>query len=196
MNEETDSSRPDFWDTRYATGNTPWDLHGVPSSLRAFLKSRAPATVLIPGCGTSHDAQAFLEAGWKTTAIDFSPVAVEQTRAQLGKWAGSVILGDFFKHDFGPAKFDVIYERTFLSALPPKLRPAYVNRMAQLLRPGGLLAGLFLYGEESDPPPYMLSDEQANDLFTKKFSLVRTLAVNDSMPFFAGKERWHEWRPI
>jgi len=195
MSEPADRARPEFWDTRYASGKTPWDFHGVPKSLRAFLKSHEPGTVLIPGCGTSQDVRAFLEASWKAAAIDFSPVAVKQARAQLGKGADSVILGDFFKYDF-EMEFDVIYERTFLSALSPKLWPAYANRMAQLLRPDGLLAGIFLYGQESDPPPYMLAEGQLDGLFAKKFTLERSLPVEDSMPFFIGKERWQEWRPV
>jgi hypothetical protein len=32
-----------------------------------------------------------------------------------------VVLGDFFKHGVGAHRVDVIYERTFLSALPPDL---------------------------------------------------------------------------
>jgi len=27
-----DSSRPEFWDVRYETGQTPWDFHGVPAA--------------------------------------------------------------------------------------------------------------------------------------------------------------------
>jgi SAM-dependent methyltransferase len=37
-----------------------------------------PAKALIPGCGTGYEVRAFHQAGWKVTAIDFSPVAVEQ----------------------------------------------------------------------------------------------------------------------
>ena len=79
----------------------------------------------------------------------------------------------------------MIYERTFLCALPPDLWPAYVKRMAQLLRPGGKLVGIFFYGEETDPPPYPLSPEKARELFEEKFSLIKTLPVSDSLPIFA-----------
>jgi hypothetical protein len=104
-----------------------------------------------------------------------------------------VVLGDFFNHDFGAQQFDMIYERTFLCALPPNLWPHYANRMAQLLRPGGRLAGIFLYGDESEPPPYPLTEAKAQELFEVKFSPLRCVAVEDSLPLFAGKERWQEW---
>jgi len=191
--ESNDSSRPEFWDVRYACGETPWDFHGVPAALKAFLKESRPGTVLIPGCGAAYEVRAFHEAGWRIAAIDFSPVAVKRARSELGRLANCVVQGDFFTHDLGADRFDVIYERTFLCALPPELWPAYVNRMAQLLRPDGKLVGIFLYGEEKDPPPYPLSAEKASELFRQKFSLMKNVPVSDSLPIFQGNERWQEW---
>jgi len=191
-----DSSRPEFWDVRYAAGETPWDFHGVPAALKAFLKTSQTGNVLIPGCGAGYEVRAFHEAGWKVTAIDFSPVAVERARSQLGALAKRVVQGDFFTHDFGSRHFDVIYERTFLCALPPDLWPAYVKRVTQLLRAGRKLVGIFLYGEQAEPPPYPLSPKKARELFKEKFSLAKSLPVLDSLPMFADNERWHEWALI
>lgn len=194
MSDSSDSSRPEFWDIRFASGKTPWDFHGVPATLNLFLKGSSPGKVLIPGCGTGYEVRAFHQAGWEVTAIDFSPVAVEQSRIQLGELARCVVLGDFFKHDLGERCFDLIYERTFLCALPPLLWRAYADRMAQFLRPGGRLVGVFFYGEESEPPPYPLSEAEARKLFETSFSLTRSVPVEDSVEFFAGKERWQEWK--
>lgn len=194
--ESNDSSRPEFWDMRYAAGETPWDFHGVPAALKEFLKTSQAGSVLIPGCGAAYEVRAFHEADWKVTAIDFSRVAVERARSELGALASRVVQGNFFTHDFGSQHFDVIYERTFLCALPPDLWPAYVNRMTQLLRPGGKLVGIFLYGEQAEPPPYPLNPEKARELFKEKFSLAKTSPVSDSLPMFAGNERWHEWALI
>jgi hypothetical protein len=105
-----------------------------------------------------------------------------------------VILGDFFKYHLGEDHFDLIYERTFRCALPPQLWPAYGKRMAQLLRPNGLLAGFFIYGEASDSPPYPLAQTEADELFAEDFCLLRCLPVEDSLPLFFGMERWQEWR--
>src|ERR1700720_3266474 len=176
-----DSSRPEFWDARYASGETPWDFHGVPAALKAFLETSHAGSVLIPGCGSAYEVRAFDEAGWKVTAIDFSPVAVESARFELGPLANRVVHADFFKHDFGSQRFDVIYERTFLCALPRDLWRAYVKRIIQLLRPGGKLAGIFLYGEQAEPPPYPLTPAKARQLLGKNLSLIKTLPETDSL---------------
>jgi hypothetical protein len=51
-----------------------------------------------------------------------------------------------------------------------------------LLTLGGKLAGLFLYGQEPDPPPYPLTKETAADLLGDIFQLVHTYPVAESVP--------------
>ena len=93
--------------------------------------------------------------------------------------------------------FDVVYERTFLCALPPSLHEQYVARVAELLRPGGVLAGFFFYGQEDpDGPPFPLPPEKASALFTKKFRLRHSEKVTDSLPLFADREEWQEWERV
>jgi hypothetical protein len=195
---EPDSSHPDFWNSRYTTGNTPWDFGGAPAALRSFLKRHsASSTVLIPGSGSGYEVQAFHAAGHDVTAIDFSPAAVERARRVLGGLGGRVILGDFFTHDFGGRRFDLIYERTFLCSMAASHWPAYVQRMAELLSPGGKLIGIFLYGRfAAAGPPFAITDMQAEQLFSTDFQLERSEPVTDSLTFFRDMERWQEWRKI
>ena len=195
MSESIDSARPAFWNQRYASGETPWTLHAVPAALRSFVKrTQTRGTVLIPGCGTDHAVlQFFRTAGFEVTAIDFSTVAVAQTKNALRNFDGKIILGDFFKFDF-QNRFDLIYERTFLCALHPRRWPEYAKRVAQLLRLRGKLVGVFFYGTEPDPPPYPLSEAGAAEIFGKYFQLIRDVKVSDSVAMFAGMERWQEWQ--
>jgi thiopurine S-methyltransferase len=195
---EIDCAQADFWSQRYLSGRTPWQLDYVPEQLAAFINALpAGAEILIPGSGGDwRTIRAFHEAGHYVKAIEFSPVAVEHARKALGKVADTLILANFFSYDFGPGRFDVIYERTFLCSLPRPLWENYVNRVAQLLRPKGKLAGFFLYGEETDPPPYPLTRTCAEKLFADRFELIRNETVADSLPIFRGMEKWQEWALI
>jgi thiopurine S-methyltransferase len=191
-------SRPEFWDERYARGTTPWDYGGVPPQLKAYLDTHpSGGRALIPGCGAGHEIAAFYEAGYDVTAIDFAAGAVERARANLGPVLGErVFLGDFFTYDFAAAPFDIVYERTFLCALPPELRPKYAARMARLLAPGGVLVGLFYLGEEQGGPPYQLHAADEARLFGPHFVLVQDQPVAEAFPLFGDNERWREYRRI
>jgi len=192
--EDIDSDHPEFWSSRYISGKTPWDLGDSPPSLERFLKrTRTPGKVLIPGCGSGYEVSAFHRAGFDVTALDFSPAAVERAQGILGELRHAVVLGDFFTHSFQPREFDLIYERAFLCSLPPSRWRAYAERVAGLLRPQGQLVGIFLYGEELDPPPYPLTDVRADQLFGDYFQLSHTEPMADSLPIFQGRERWQEW---
>ena len=195
MEKNSDSTDPEFWTIRYAAGRTPWDFGGIPKALKSFLaRSSGPGSVLIPGCGTGYEVQAFHKAGYDVTAIDFSPAAVAQAQKMLGSLAERVILGDFFTHDFGQRRFEIIYERTFLCSMPPSRWHDYANRMAELLSAEGRLIGVFLYGQQSTPgPPYPITDDQAQQLFQKHFRRVRSELMTDSLALFRGMERWEEW---
>jgi SAM-dependent methyltransferase len=194
MKRSADTAVPAFWDQRYTSGETPWALRKIPHTLRSFLKKRPTRKrILIPGCGTDHSViKAFANAGFEVTAIDFSPVALAETKKALGNFEGKIMWADFFESDFG-RRFDLVYERAFLCAMHPRRWAGYVKRVAELLRPGGKLIGILFYGTEPEPPPYPINKAQAKELFGKYFRLIRDLKVSDSVPMFAGKERWQEW---
>lgn len=190
-----DSTRPEFWDQRYTLGKTPWDQHGVPVALHEFL-ARTPADgrALVPGCGSGYEIKALHAAGWPVIGLDFSAAAVEQAQRELGPLRDLVRQGDFFAAAPDLGDFSLVYERTFLCALPPELHGPYARRMAELIRPGGVLCGLFFHGPEDEPPPYPLSATESLALLGPAFDLIDDRAVSDSLPLFAGKERWQAWR--
>jgi len=191
------ASQPEFWNTRYASGRTPWDCGGVPPALTRFLAAHPGAgrRVLVPGCGRGHELAAFAAAGWAITGIDFSPPAVAQARERLGRaLAPCLVAGDFFSHVFSAAPFDLVYERTFLCALPPDRWSAIAARTAALVKPGGMLAGIYFFGDQDDGPPFGLEPNEAARLFARDFALVvdEAIPADESLPLFAGKERWQE----
>lgn len=192
-----DSSQTRFWNERWNRGKTPWDLGRVPPALTAFLaRNQFPTRVLIPGCGSGYEVRAFHEAGYDVTAIEFSAPAVARARTLLGPLGDNVIFGNFFDHDFGRRPFGLIYERGFLCSLPPARWPAYAARLARLLVTGGRLVGLFLYGDEPEPPPFPMTTETAADLLGRSFRLRKTEPVGESVPVYDGMEHWQEWQKV
>ena len=190
-----DSSRPDFWDTRYRGGVTPWDAAGVPPRLKSWLqRHEAKLRVLIPGCGTGYEVRAFAAQGHDVLAIEFSDAAIEAARRELGALSERVAKADFFAFEAAP--FDAIYERAFLAALPRRLWPQWAARVAELLRPGGELVGFFYFDDNERGPPFGISRERLLELLAGTFDLVEDEAIplKESLPVFQGKERWQVWR--
>ncbi|KAK3071675.1 hypothetical protein LTR53_008215 [Teratosphaeriaceae sp. CCFEE 6253] len=113
--------------------------------------------VLVPGCGRGYDVQLFSSHGYDAYGLDVSPLAIERAVALSGEPSvpaeypsslngrGRVeyLLADFFTDNFlsrtGGGAFDVIYDYTFLVALPPSMRPAWAKRMSELLAAEGHL---------------------------------------------------------
>jgi hypothetical protein len=172
-----------------------WDCGGVPSALTGFLsRQRRGGRAFVPGCGSAYEIRAFHGAGWDVLGLDFSPAAIDCARRILGPLADRVCVGDFFTHSLEPGSFDLIYERTFLCALPPDVWPAYARRMAALLKPGGQLCGFFFFGPEEEPPPYPISPPELDRLLGAAFEKTTDEPVVDSLPLYTGKERWQIWR--
>jgi SAM-dependent methyltransferase len=188
-----DPRSPGFWDERFAQGFMPWDRGGVPAQLRQFIAASPPLATLIPGCGTGYELAALCDAGWDATAIDFAPVAVANARTAVGRWSGRVIEADFFT--YAPARpLDLIYERAFLCAMPRAMWPQVAARWADLLAPGGLLAGYFFFDDAVKGPPFGIDRAVLDALLAPSFDCIDDAAVTDSIPVFQGKERWMAWR--
>ena len=185
-----DSSRPDFWDSRFRDGVTPWDAGGVPPRLLAWLEGRKPPlSVLIPGCGTGYEARLFAERGHDALAIDFSDAALEGARRAHPERPELFRKADFFALTDGP--FDLVYERAFLCALPRARWPDWGRRMAELVRPGGELAGFFYLDDNAKGPPFGTSREELNRLLAG-FDLQEEMPIPaaQSIPVFKGREIW------
>jgi SAM-dependent methyltransferase len=188
-----DCSRPEFWDTRYRGGVTPWDAAGVPVRLLTWLRDQPPGTVLVPGCGSGYEVAAFAGHGHQVTAIEFSDAAIESARTHLGPLAHLVKKADYFSADAEP--FDLVYERAFLCALPRAIWPQWAARLAELVRPGGALAGFFYFDDNERGPPFGTSMAQLEALLSGGFRLAHDMAIppDQSIPVFKGKERWQRW---
>lgn len=189
-----DPADPKFWELRYQADFAPWDAGKVPAQLRVFVANTPAGKVLVPGCGSAWDVRCFAEAAWDVTGIDFSTAALEAARPVLDGFSSRVRLADFFA-PIAEAPFAVVYERAFLCALPRRMWQDWGRRMAELVAPGGVIAGFFHFAEGDRGPPFPLnSQEELAQLLRPAFALECDDAVPDSIPVFAGKERWQVWR--
>ena len=166
---------PDFWCKRFGEGVTPWDAGKVPDAFADFISRQPlPLNTLIPGCGSAWEAAHLADIGWPVTALDFSPVAIEKARETR--------------------PIGLIYERAFLCALPRKLWDDWSRRIAELLPSGGILAGFFFVCEQPKGPPFGILPDQLSQLLAPNFTLLEDAPVSDSIPVFAGRERWQVWQ--
>jgi SAM-dependent methyltransferase len=190
-----DPGEPEFWNLRYGANFAPWDAGKVALQLREFAgAAQGSRRVLVPGCGSAWDVRCFAENGWEVLGIDFSPEAIAAARLVLGAYGDRVAQADFFA-PIAQAPFDVVYERAFLCALPRRMWSDWARRVGELARPGGLLAGFFFFDAGERGPPFALhSQDELDALLAPAFERIVDEAVPDSIPVFAGKERWQVWR--
>jgi len=192
--ETRDPAQASFWNERFERGFTPWDQAGVQPAFEAFATAHRGAPVLIPGCGNAWEAGWLVDRGYEVRAIDFAPAAVASARAALGRDRAAIVEeADFFTWE-PPFTPGWIFERAFLCALPKALRTRYGVRMAELLPPGGLLAGFFFIGDTPSGPPFGIDRGELEALLVPQFDLVDDQPVDGSIPVFEGRERWMTWR--
>lgn len=190
-----DPATPAFWDARFDAAFTPWDQGGVPQTLVKYVTQHSAQTkVLIPGCGSAHEVRFFAEHGWDVTAIDFSPAAVLHAKQLLGEFGSRVRVEDFFGEALGRERFDAIYERAFLCALPRRLWAQWAARVAQLIPSAGRLIGFFFFDTNEKGPPFGITTAALSEMLLPHFHLIEECAPTDSIAVFAGKERWQVWQ--
>ena len=80
----------EFWEQRFATGETPWDRGEANPQLGAWIAAGAlkPCRILVPGCGSGYEVAEFAMAGFEVTALDYASEAIGRTR-QRRKAAGA-----------------------------------------------------------------------------------------------------------
>ena len=137
----------EFWDKRFAAGDTPWDRGEANPQLGAWLAAGAlkPCRILVPGCGAGYEVATLAAAGFDVTALDYAPEAISRTRKLLeaANLKAGLVEADALAWQPDRA-FDAIYEQTCLCALYPDQWCAYADQLHRWLAPSGRLFALFV----------------------------------------------------
>ncbi|MEM9070308.1 MAG: methyltransferase domain-containing protein [Myxococcota bacterium] len=193
------------WDERWKNLDTPWDAGAPSPTVVAFAADpNCPkGRVLVPGCGRGWDAFALASSTRSVVALDLAPSVrgpFEDARASKGLTDDdvSLIVGDFFDDAAVAGPFDLIWDYTFLCALPLEMRSAWATRMAQLVRPGGELACLIFPVMEAEEgyegPPWPLDPEAVTSLLAPSFARESLAPAAKSKGSRTGKEWFARFR--
>jgi len=181
----------DYWNDRYQSKQTGWDVGTISTPLKEYIDQWKDknSSILIPGCGNAYEAEYLLQQGYgNVTLVDIAPAAVETVSTKLKDFLGKqlhIICGDFFELQ---DKFDLIIEQTFFCALGPALRKAYANKMFDLLKDDGKLAGVLFNKNFEGGPPFGGSKAEYEQLFTTSFEFIKMEDCRNSIAPRAGSE--------
>ncbi len=185
------------WQRHYEENDLGWDLGQVaPPFVKLWQEEKLPlGKVLVPGCGRGHEVVFLAENGFDVTAIDFSSGAVTYLKNALKKrnLEGRILHQDFFSLDEShEGVYDLVLEQTFFCAISPKQRRDYVLNVSRILKPGGILVGLFYHTDEQGGPPYNTTREDIEMHFSKNFEIQEL----DKTSLSAEQRKDKEWLGI
>ncbi|WP_016951695.1 bifunctional 2-polyprenyl-6-hydroxyphenol methylase/3-demethylubiquinol 3-O-methyltransferase UbiG [Anabaena sp. PCC 7108] len=134
-------------------------------------------TALTIGCGLGDDAEELCKRGFKVTAFDISPSAIEWCKNRFYKSTVEYIVADLLNP---PAKwnhtFDFVLESYTLQSLPTSLSSQAISLIADFLAPEGILL-IICRGRNIEDAlekvPYPLTKDQVMKFVDAGLSLIQ-----------------------
>ncbi len=163
------------WDERYRAREMAWDMGRAAPPLERAAKSMnlLGKRVLVPGCGRGFEARLFAALRAEVTAVDFSAVALREAAKYPG---GSIEYVQADARQLPRAwthRFDVAVEHTCFCAIDPKDRARYLAELHRVLKPSGVLLGLFFIDfVDPDGPPFGIYQQPLRELLAPYFDVI------------------------
>ncbi len=188
-----DPSRPGFWNALYRSGEAGWDKGRVSPPIARLLREgrlKPGAALAVIGAGRGHEATDAAVEGFRVSAVDFAPEAATALRAAAARGpAFEVLERDLFDLPRTHAgRFEAVLEHTCFCAIPVSRRDAYVEAVAELLAPAGVLFGLFYAHGRAGGPPFDTSADEVRRRFSRRFEIERLAVAPDSFEERKGNE--------
>ena len=162
-----------YWESRYENNQAGWDAGEITTPLKEYFEQLTDKnlSILIPGAGNSYEAEFLHDSGFKNVmVVDLASNPLNNIRKRIPSFPSeNLIEGNFFYHH---NKHDLIIEQTFFCALDPTLRPAYAQKMAELLSPGGKLVGVLFEAEFEGGPPFGGNKNEYLQYFEPFFQII------------------------
>lgn len=189
-----DKLNAQYWNVRYETRNTPWDIGYISPPLQHYFDqlTNKNLEILIPGAGFAHEAVYLHQKGFKNVWVcDWAPKPLEQIKQNSPDFPDSHLLCiNFFSLS---QTFDLLIEQTFFCALPLEKREDYVKQVRKLLRPRGKLVGLLFDTDfPVDGPPFGGNQAEYQQLFGHDFTIVRMETCRQSISPRSNRELFCE----
>ncbi len=194
------------WDSAYQESNTPWDKGAAAPPLEEWLAGALPLASalsagrwLSPGCGLGYDVRALAERLPDASFVgaDISPTALNAAREFENPTSVQFRELDIFAlPENEKGGYDAVWEHTCFCAIDPARRDAYVAAMAEVLRPDGVLIGVFFINpyDEDHPigsgPPFGVEVEALKQHFSPYFVEQQSFVPQTAYPGREGRERF------
>jgi SAM-dependent methyltransferase len=173
----------------------PWNTETPPKLLVELVEKKQiiPGKTLDLGCGAGNYAIYLATHGFDVTGIDISPVAIKLAQKNAKRKKVDVefkvadLLGDLVSLKTG---FDFMYDWNVLHHLFPEQRMTYVEKVAGLLKKGGIYLSVCFH--ESDPQfggkgkyrttdvgtrLYFSNQEEMKKLFESRFQIIENKII-------------------
>jgi thiopurine S-methyltransferase len=193
-----------FWQERWNNNQTGFHQQKINPYLMYFYGEKGPVVeqrddlkVFVPLCGKSKDMLWLSQSNYKVFGVECSDRAVKDffeenalnykhaEKDQHALYQSSdlpslieIFRGDFF--ELQPSDLDDvtdIFDRASLVALPVDMRQRYAYKMAELQKPGvrTLLVALTFDPMEMNGPPFSVTEDEVNALYSDDFSVQKLL---------------------
>jgi len=171
------------WDQMYIKGQIGWDIGYVSTPLKEYFDQLVNKSIkiLIPGAGNAYEAEHLYKNGFTNVFIlDYSTESIKSFKKRYPKFPSThLIHEDFFQHQ---DQYDLIVEQTFFSSILPGKRNAYVNKIYELLKQNGKLAGLlFTHEFDFQGPPFGGNENLYREIFSPLLDIITMEIAHNSI---------------